>query len=64
MANGFQGKEGELIPTLTDEFITSITDRYEELYKAMAGKDLQRRSYHDVDNEIEVNINNCISRYL
>jgi phosphoribosylaminoimidazole-succinocarboxamide synthase len=64
MANGFQGKEGELIPTLTDEFVNSITDRYEELYKAMAGKEIQRRSYQNIDNEIEANINNCISKYL
>ena len=64
MANGFQGKEGELIPTLTNEFISSITARYEELYKAMAGKELNRRSYQNIDNEIEANINNCLSKYL
>lgn len=64
MANGFQGKEGEIIPTLTDDFVNSITARYEELYKAMAGKDLQRRSYLTVDQDIENNINQCISKYF
>lgn len=37
MENGFQGKDGEVIPTMTDEFVNSITDRYEELYRAMTG---------------------------
>lgn len=37
MENGFQGKEGESIPFMSDAFVNSITERYEELYRAMTG---------------------------
>ena len=33
--NGFQGREGEIIPTMTDELINSITNRYIELYELL-----------------------------
>ena len=64
MENGFQGKEGETTPNMPDEFVDSITQRYEELYSAMAGKPLARRNYHDIYNDIENHIKNCIVKYL
>jgi phosphoribosylaminoimidazole-succinocarboxamide synthase len=53
MENGFQGLEGQLIPTMTDEWLLNISSRYLELYKAMIGKDLEKRSYSDIYNKIE-----------
>lgn len=38
MAGGFQGKEGQQIPEMTDEFVSSVTDRYIELYNYITGK--------------------------
>jgi phosphoribosylaminoimidazole-succinocarboxamide synthase len=35
MENGFQGKEGQQIPTMTDEFVALVTERYIELYEKM-----------------------------
>jgi phosphoribosylaminoimidazole-succinocarboxamide synthase len=60
MENGFQGKEGEVIPTMSDEFVNSITERYEELYRAMTGIPLDRRSYNDIEKEIEQKVNQTI----
>lgn len=60
MENGFQGKEGEVIPTMTDEFVNSITERYEELYRAMTGMPLDRRSYNNIEKEIEQKVNQTI----
>jgi phosphoribosylaminoimidazole-succinocarboxamide synthase len=60
MENGFQGKEGEVIPTMTDEFVNSITERYEELYGAMTGMPLDRRSYNNIEKEIEQKVNQTI----
>lgn len=56
MENGFQGLEGQLIPTMTDEWLLNISSRYLELYKAMIGKDLEKRSYSDIYNKIEQSI--------
>ncbi len=61
MANGFQGLEGQQIPEMTDEFVTSVTDRYTELYEAMTGKKFVGRDYTDVLDTIEDNINQSIS---
>jgi phosphoribosylaminoimidazole-succinocarboxamide synthase len=56
MENGFQGLEGQLIPTMTDEWLLNISSRYLELYKAMIGKDLEKRSYSNIYNKIEQSI--------
>ena len=60
MANGFQGLEGQTMPIMDDAFVNSITERYEELFKAMTGNALQRRSYDNVIEDIEKNINQTL----
>lgn len=37
MDNGFQGKEGQTIPEMTDEVVKNISDRYIELYEQVTG---------------------------
>lgn len=60
MENGFQGKEGEVIPSMSDEFVNSITERYEELFSAMTGSPLARRSYDNIEIQIENSINQAL----
>jgi phosphoribosylaminoimidazole-succinocarboxamide synthase len=36
--NGFQGKEGQHIPEMTDAIVQGISDRYIELYEQVTGK--------------------------
>ena len=31
--NGFQGKEGQEIPFMSEEYVTSVSERYIELYE-------------------------------
>lgn len=38
MENGFQGKEGQTIPEMTDEVVNSISERYIELYEQVTGE--------------------------
>lgn len=35
--NGFQGKDGQAIPTMTDEFVQSVSSRYIALYELLSG---------------------------
>lgn len=35
--NGFQGKEGQQVPTITDAWINEISERYIELYEKVTG---------------------------
>ncbi len=39
--NGFQGKEGQVVPEMTDEIVNSISGRYKELYEHMMGTKLE-----------------------
>ena len=62
MENGFQGKDGEVIPFMSDEFVNSITERYEELYRAMTGTPLERRSYEQIESQIETSIKQALNQ--
>ncbi len=57
MENGFQGLKGEVIPEMTSEIVEHIVTRYSELYSALSGKKLVRRSYENIIEELENNIN-------
>jgi phosphoribosylaminoimidazole-succinocarboxamide synthase len=46
MANGFQGKDGQQIPEMTEDVIGSISERYIELYEVVTGKTFVK---HDVN---------------
>ncbi len=38
MANGFMGKEGQSVPEMSDEWISTISGRYIELYEKLIGE--------------------------
>ena len=57
MAGGFQGKEGQQVPPMTDEVVAGITDRYVELYEHITGETFQRADDEDIVARIERNVN-------
>lgn len=59
--NGFQGKEGQQIPEMTDEVVKSISDRYKELYLQMTGAPLEPIDYDRLMQRIERSIVNSIN---
>ncbi len=60
ISEGFQGLEGQELPEMTDKVITSITDRYLELYKSFTGQTLDLSSEENPVNRIEENIRKSI----
>jgi phosphoribosylaminoimidazole-succinocarboxamide synthase len=56
IANGFQGKEGQQMPVMPDEFVAEITDRYVELYEKVTGLKFIKDETVDVLQRIEQNI--------
>lgn len=61
--NGFQGKEGQQVPEMTDEVVAGITDRYIELYECITGERLViEASTEDLTARIENNVNNYLTR--
>lgn len=61
MENGFQGKEGQVMPTMDDEFVEVVSERYIELFEKVTGKCFEKPdSKQDLVTRIESNVN----RYL
>jgi len=54
--NGFQGKEGQEIPEMTDEIVQSISERYIELYEHILGEKFNFPGEEDVNKRVENNI--------
>ena len=60
IANGFQGKEGQQVPLMTDEWVNQISYRYIELFEKVTGKAFEKANTEDISSRIEENI----KRYL
>lgn len=54
--NGFQGKDGQQIPAMSDEKIIEISNRYIELYEQITGENFVKANTENVLNRIEKNI--------
>ena len=60
MENGFQGKDGQNVPEMTDEFVEMVSERYIELYEKVTGEKFNRVPTDGVLERIEENINNYL----
>ncbi|WP_053978021.1 phosphoribosylaminoimidazolesuccinocarboxamide synthase [Mangrovimonas xylaniphaga] len=56
IANGFQGLEGQTVPEMTDEYITTVSERYIELYENITGETFVKGDVSDIQNRIETNV--------
>jgi len=61
ISEGFQGKDGQQVPEMTDSVVKSISDRYLELYQKFVGEPLQPQDYSNVHKRIEHNITKAIN---
>jgi len=59
MANGFQGREGQHVPEMTDEVVQHISERYIELYEQITGEKFVREESSDVMARVEMNVSAC-----
>lgn len=60
MENGFQGKEGQKVPEMTEKIVASISARYMELYEQITGEKFQVEETSDVLKRIENNVSNAL----
>jgi phosphoribosylaminoimidazole-succinocarboxamide synthase len=54
--NGFQGKEGQAIPNMSDEYIQTVSDRYIELFENIIGEKFIKADISDINSRIEKNV--------
>jgi phosphoribosylaminoimidazole-succinocarboxamide synthase len=53
ISNGFQGLEGQEVPYMSDAYITSVSERYIELYENITGKSFVKADTTDIARRIE-----------
>ncbi|MGR7813999.1 phosphoribosylaminoimidazolesuccinocarboxamide synthase [Lacinutrix undariae] len=56
IANDFQGLEGQTVPEMTDAYITSVSERYIELYENITGETFVKGDVSDIENRIAQNV--------
>ena len=56
IANGFQGKEGQKIPEMPDEFVMQVSERYIELYEKITGEKFVKADTSNILQRIEKNV--------
>lgn len=54
MANGFQGKDGQQVPEMTDEFVSSVSERYIELFENITGQKFVKEEVAAADAESRI----------
>ncbi|CAM1345137.1 phosphoribosylaminoimidazolesuccinocarboxamide synthase [Tenacibaculum amylolyticum] len=59
--NGFQGKEGQQIPEMSDEKILEISNRYIELYEQITGETFVKANTENILDRIEKNVTDFLN---
>jgi len=60
MENGFQGKENQIVPEMTPEFVELISERYIELFENITGEKFEKANFSDLNSRIENNVLNYL----
>jgi len=60
MENGFQGKKGQKIPEMSDDFVQQVSRRYIELYEQITGEPFQKEEGENRMERMERNIRNFL----
>ena len=54
--NGFQGKEGQVVPLMSDDYVNMVSERYIELFESITGEKFQRADTSQINKRIEGSI--------
>ncbi len=60
--HNFQGLEGQKMPEMPDEFVTTVTDRYIELYERITGKEFEKADTSNIEDRIYNNVVKFLER--
>ena len=56
IANNFQGLEGQTVPFMSDEYITTVSERYIELYENITGETFVKANVANIQERIEAHV--------
>ena len=54
--NGFQGKEGQTVPEMSEEFVNSVSERYIELFENITGDLFKKSDTAQINERIEASV--------
>ncbi len=63
MENGFQGKDGQQMPFMPDEFVQTVSSRYIELYEKIIGEKFQPVTSENITNRIDSNVKSFLKDF-
>lgn len=58
ISNGFQGKDGQVIPEMNSEYVKGVSNRYIELYEKITGSNFVKSDIKDIHSRIQENVEN------
>jgi len=64
MANGFQGKEGQQVPNMPEDFVNQVSERYIELYENITGDKFVKADASQIIERIEKNVTSKLNELL
>lgn len=56
ISHNFQGKEGQVLPEMSDAYIETISERYIELYENIMGEPFVKADVSNIQERIETNV--------
>jgi len=62
IANGFQGKDGQIVPEMSESWVNEISERYIELFEKVTGSIFIKHNNANLEEDIERAINNYLSK--
>ncbi len=60
--NGFQGKEGQAVPEMSDSFVESVSERYIELFEKITGSPFMRTDISTIHDRVEGAVKQFLSQ--
>lgn len=63
MENGFQGKDGQQMPFMPDEFVQTVSSRYIELYEKIIGEKFQPVTSENITDRIDSNVKSFLKDF-
>ena len=57
------GEPGQSVPQMTDEYISSVSERYIELYEQIVGKPFEKANPQNINERINNNVASFLASY-
>lgn len=64
IANGFQGKDGQSVPEMTEEYCQEVSERYIELYEQIVGEKFVPADNQNIEERVLNNVNEWLKNNL